>query len=296
MTRQRHVRMNHRDGFVEHAGVRLHYVDWGGEGSPVLLIHATGFHARLWDPYALRLRDRFRVIALDQRGHGDSTAPPEGPDGMAWDNAASDVHALITALDIAGCAVAGHSSGGTAAAVCAGRWPGDIGRLLLLDPVLPPHPNGGAPRSQEHPGRFAGARRRRGVWDSPTQFADTMRTREAFARWEPEFLRLYAEHGLCPREDGQWELKCSPELEAAVYERAMQQQPWPALERLTIPVRLIRATGGSPTPSDAAAHLPNCVASTLPTTHFIPQEASAAVQQVMDAWLASESAGPLIGF
>lgn len=284
--------MNPCDGFVDHAGVRLHYVDWGGDGPPVLFVHATGFHARLWDPYALRLRDRFRVLALDQRGHGDSTAPPEGPEGMAWEHAAADVHALITALGIQGCAAAGHSSGGAAVAVCAGRWPGTIARLLLIDPVLPPYPDGGAPRPDGggDERRFSGARRRRDLWGGPAQFAETMRTRTAFARWEPEFLRLYAEHGLRRREDGQWELKCRPEIEAAVYERAMRQRPWPALATLTAPVRLLRAVGeraNSPTPPDAAAHIPNCVESTLPTTHFIPQEASAAVQAAIDAWLLS---------
>lgn len=278
------------DGTIEHAGVRLHYVDWGGDGPPLLLVHATGFHARLWDPYALRLRGRFRVIALDQRGHGDSSIPPEGADGMAWEHATADVHALIGALGIAGCAAAGHSSGGAAVGSCAGRWPGDIGRLLLIDPVLPPYPSSGSPRPVRDEGRFSGARRRRDVWESPEEFAETMATRAAFARWEPEFLRLYAEHGLRRRQDGQWELKCRPEIEAAVYERAMLQQPWPALESLTIPVRLLRATGAnanSPTPVDAASHIPNCVESTLPTTHVIPQEASAAVQDVIDTWLAS---------
>src|SRR5215217_3855941 len=118
--RRRERAMEPTHGFVDTPTVRLHYVDWGGPGRPLLLVHATGFHARLWDPYVPGLSERFRVIALDQRGHGDSGRPV---DGFNWSHSADDAHALIVALGIEGCVAAGHSSGGTAIAVCAGRYP-----------------------------------------------------------------------------------------------------------------------------------------------------------------------------
>jgi lipase len=277
------------DGFVDAGDVRLHYVDWGGEGVPLVLVHATGFHARLWDPYAERLHERFRVIALDQRGHGDSGLPPGGTagDALAWTHLPDDAHALIRALGIAGCSAAGHSSGGTAVAVCAARYPGSIGRLLLIDPVLSGGTGAGTAERRAGNPMAERTRRRRAVWESPAQFAAAMRGRDIFARWRPEFLRLYAEHGLRRREDGAYELKCLPEVEAAMYDAAPRFNPWPELGRLAVPALLLRATlardGGSPTPPDAASRIPGCREVPVAATHFIPMEAPEAVLEALEA-------------
>jgi lipase len=265
------------DGFVETADVRLHYVDWGGDGPPLLLVHATGFHARLWDPYAQRLRGRFRVLALDQRGHGDSGQPRTG---MAWPSFAEDVAAVIAAIGIAGCYAAGHSSGGTAVGMCAGDHPGSIRRLMLIDAVLRDERRAGFPPAG--PNIMAErTRRRRAVWDSPHQFEQAMQGRPAFARWRPAFLSLYAHHGLRRRADGHYELKCPPAVEAAVYEGAMDNDPWPALGRVRVPVMLLRATltedGRTPLPPDTAARIPNCTDVPVAATHFIPMEEPEAV-------------------
>ena len=60
-------------------GLKLHYLDWGNEGAPALiLIHGTRDHARAWDWVAQTFRDRFHVIVPDLRGHGDSAWSPDG--------------------------------------------------------------------------------------------------------------------------------------------------------------------------------------------------------------------------
>src|SRR6516225_8004013 len=56
--------------------LRVHYLDWGGGGQPILFLHGGGLNAHTWDVLALMLRDRYRCIALDQRGHGDSEWSP----------------------------------------------------------------------------------------------------------------------------------------------------------------------------------------------------------------------------
>lgn len=266
-------------GFVETPDVRLHYVDWGGAaGRPVLLlVHATGFHARLWDPYIAALRDRMRVIALDQRGHGDSGPARNGYD---WQYPTEDVFALITALGIEGCHAVGHSAGGTAVATCAALHPGSIARLTLIDPVLRDDRGMGFPPDGANP-MAERTRRRRALWDSPAELEEAMRGRGAFARWQPEFLSAYAQHALRRREDGAHELKCSPETEARVYEGAIRYDPWPALARLTAPSTLLRATlvesGRVPLPAGSATRLPNCRDFPVSATHFIPMEAPEAV-------------------
>ncbi|HWN14695.1 MAG TPA: alpha/beta fold hydrolase, partial [Candidatus Dormibacteraeota bacterium] len=59
-------------------GITLHYLDWGpADAPPVLLLHGITGHARVWDHLAARLVPGHRVLALDQRGHGDSDPAPD---------------------------------------------------------------------------------------------------------------------------------------------------------------------------------------------------------------------------
>ena len=259
------------DGYVEVADARLHFLDWGGDGPPLVLVHATGFHAHMWDWYAARLGERFRVIALDQRGHGDSSQPATP---IAWAQFPDDLFALIAALGIEGCYAAGHSSGGFAVGVCAGRHPGTIREMVLIDPVLNARRDTSGP-GMENP-MAARTLRRRSAWESPRQFAAAMASRAAFAHWRPPFIDLYAEYGLRRRPDGHYELKCPPAIEAQVYAQSGSYDPWPALSRITAPTLLIRATAveGETTvlPVDAATRIPGCREQTSPTTHFIPME------------------------
>src|SRR5947209_10106848 len=66
------------DRYVELNGLPFHYLDWGNpQLPPLLLLHGGGLTAHTWDMSALLLRDRYHLIALDQRGHGDSGWTPE---------------------------------------------------------------------------------------------------------------------------------------------------------------------------------------------------------------------------
>ena len=58
--------------FIGADGVRLHALDWGGAGPPVLFLHGGRLTARTWDYVCLGLRSQVRAVALDMRGHGDS--------------------------------------------------------------------------------------------------------------------------------------------------------------------------------------------------------------------------------
>ena len=59
--------------FYESQGLRLHYVDWGNEAAPpLILVHGGLDHCRNWDAIARELQPHFHVVAPDLRGHGDS--------------------------------------------------------------------------------------------------------------------------------------------------------------------------------------------------------------------------------
>ena len=121
-----------RDRFVEANGVRLHYVDWGRpEQRPVLFLHGGSAHARWWDFVVSHLGSRFRCIALDLRGHGDSGWPPS-PD-YRLETHARDVAALVDALDLRDLALVGHSYGGFVSMVYAPEAAARLTALVIVD-------------------------------------------------------------------------------------------------------------------------------------------------------------------
>ncbi|MGH7857023.1 MAG: alpha/beta fold hydrolase, partial [Candidatus Binatia bacterium] len=150
-----------QDLFPTVNGVRLHVADWGGDGPPAVLLHATGFHARLWDPIARGLAPRFHVYALDARGHGDGDKPEGGYD---WSVLVADVIGVMDALGLRGALGVGHSLGATTTAGVAAERPDLYDRVVLLDVILFPREFRNLPE-EENPMAIA-ARKRREVWPS----------------------------------------------------------------------------------------------------------------------------------
>jgi pimeloyl-ACP methyl ester carboxylesterase len=207
-------------------GAELALLDWGGQGPLALLHHANGFCAGVLGLVAERLREHYRVVALDARGHGDSSHP-EGPAAYHWDRFAEDLVCLARELakqagtDRVGLGV-GHSFGGTSMLGAAARAPDLFGRLVLVDPVTPL-----AAPSRLDPARLSrssrlveGARRRTHVFDSRQAAWARWHGRSLFAQWDARALDLYAVHGLRERQDGRVELKCPGEVEATVFQNA----------------------------------------------------------------------------
>src|SRR5262245_38077605 len=96
---------------VEHDGLRIAALDWGGDGEPLLLLHPTGFCAGFFDPLARRLRNTYRPIGVDLRGHGGTDAPDERH-RFAYTRMAEDVVAVLDHLGVDHWAALGESGGG----------------------------------------------------------------------------------------------------------------------------------------------------------------------------------------
>ena len=94
-----------------------------------MLLHGLASNARIWDLTAPHLIDRFRVMALDQRGHGLS----DKPDRYAFDDVSGDVAALIDRLELDRPLVVGHSWGGNVAVQLAADYPGHARGIILVD-------------------------------------------------------------------------------------------------------------------------------------------------------------------
>ncbi|MBI3964763.1 MAG: alpha/beta hydrolase [Chloroflexi bacterium] len=107
----------------------LHYFDWGGDGQELILLHGLASNARIWDLVAPILAERFRVVALDQRGHGRS----EPADDYGFEAVAQDVEDVADLLCFDRPVVVGHSWGGNVALqYAATRRPPPTG-LVLVD-------------------------------------------------------------------------------------------------------------------------------------------------------------------
>ncbi len=113
-------------------------MDWGNPTAPTLiLIHGGKDHARSWDWVAQCLRDRYHVVALDLRGHGDS----EWATGSMYSlvDSVLDLDQLIRELDVPRVQLIGHSYGGAVAALYAGVYPERVEKLVAIEGLgVPP--------------------------------------------------------------------------------------------------------------------------------------------------------------
>lgn len=118
---------------VEANGARFHVAETGA-GQPLLLLHGWPEFWLTWEPVMTRLADRFRVIAPDLRGFGDSDKPagPFGPEDHA-----SDLLALLDKLAIGKIGVVGHDVGGAAMLPLARRAPERMAGIFFFDFVYP---------------------------------------------------------------------------------------------------------------------------------------------------------------
>ncbi|MET9604882.1 alpha/beta hydrolase [Streptomyces sp. NPDC006512] len=115
---------------VVREGVRLSCRDWGGPGPAVVLLHGLAGHAGEWDATASRLSPDFRVVALDQRGHGASERRPRDLSRAAY---VADVVTVLEELGLSRPVLVGQSMGGNTAMLTAAAHPGLIRGLVLVE-------------------------------------------------------------------------------------------------------------------------------------------------------------------
>src|SRR5213592_1719977 len=87
----------HKPGFLTVNNVKLHYLDWGGNGDTLLFLHGMGDTAHIYDALAPRFTNQFRVLGLTRRGHGESQVPESGYDTATR---VEDIRQFLDALNI----------------------------------------------------------------------------------------------------------------------------------------------------------------------------------------------------
>ena len=259
-------------------GMEIAALDWEGDGPVALLHHANGFCKGVWALVADALRARWRVVAIDARGHGDSSKP-EGRAAYAWHHFAEDLVGVSEQLAAErGAPIAlgiGNSFGGTSLIGAAARHSGLFERLLLVDPVIPPPPN--PTWTAAHPPHLRrlveGALRRRHHWPSRAVARAWCRQRALFADWRPEAIELYLLDAMFERPDGSLELKCPGAVEAAVFGGSADLDIFALARRVTVPTLFLWAAHGDfprPLYELVAASMRSARVETVACGHLVP--------------------------
>jgi pimeloyl-ACP methyl ester carboxylesterase len=237
----------HRDHVLHLHGQRFHYTEWGEPSAPpVLLLHGVTGHARTWDGEARALAERYRVLALDQRGHGDSDPAPDGD--YSTDSLVGDVAAFADALALPPVRLVGLSLGGRVAIAFAARHAAAVERLVVIDigPELPP---AGAGRVGM---LMAG---------SPERFASVedavAHARAGNPRYDDALLRHRVVHAVRPLPGGGYTWKYDRAIRDAV--RAGRWRDgldlWPLWKTLACPTVIVRGAESDILTGDIAGRM-----------------------------------------
>lgn len=223
-------------------GLRLHVLQSGPADAPALcFLHGGAAHAHWFDKVTPALVDRFHVVALDQRGHGESQWAE--PPAYGTEDFTDDLLGLMDRLGWQRMAVIGHSMGGHNAMAFSAWYPERVSALVIVDsrPAIP---------SQRLD--VMHTRGRRLPRAHPTQEAAVqafrLLPRETFA--EPAFLAHLARAGMMPRNGG-WGWRFDP----ATYGVRRPVDAWPLLSRIRAPTLIVRGGLSPVLPAEMAERL-----------------------------------------
>jgi len=119
-----------KSNLVHVNGIRLHYLDWGGDGQALIFLTGMGSSAYIFGGFAPLFADKFHVLALTRRGQGDSDYPETGYDA---DTLTEDIRQFMDALHIEKAILAGHSLAGVELTHFAATHPTRVEKLIYLD-------------------------------------------------------------------------------------------------------------------------------------------------------------------
>jgi pimeloyl-ACP methyl ester carboxylesterase len=262
---------------VEANGVALHFLEWGPPNAPVVcFLHGGSAHAHWFDRVITPLIGRGHVIALDQRGHGESAWPV--PAAYATEDFVADLLGVMDALGWRRLSLVGHSMGGHNAMAFSAWHPERVERLVVLDsrPAIPAERLGMMHRRGER-----GPRRHPSAAAAVAAFR--LLPRETVAA--PAFIAHLARASVVGR-DGGWISRFDPAANGV-------RQPhdlWPHLPRIAAPTLILRAALSPVLPAEMAESLRRAIPGSrlveLPGAyHHLPLDRPDAVAEALAHFL-----------
>ncbi len=265
---------------VEARGLRFHYVEWGApDAPPIVLLHGLSAMCRIWDHLAGALHDRYRLIELDQRGHGETSWPAE-PE-YSTDDYVGDLEAMVDAWGLERFILIGLSMGGMNAMAYAARHPERVTRLVAVD-IRPAFnvekrptakleqlvAENGHPTFEDLEAAFIG--RQMSNPNTPG-----------------ESIRHHVRHLYKQRPDGQWVAKHDPR----VSHHWRPRNRWDELPKVEAPVLIVRGGRSQVLPEEQAAKMRAAFANAELVTieesgHTVPEDAPQRFNEAVEAFLA----------
>ncbi|HVS14735.1 MAG TPA: alpha/beta hydrolase [Thermoanaerobaculia bacterium] len=227
--------------------LRLHYLDWGNDGKPTLvLVHGGRDHAHSWDWVARRLRADYHVVAPDLRGHGDSAWAIGGM--YALSDFVLDLAQLLEAIGAFPVTIVSHSLGGMVSLQYAGLYPERVEKLVAIEGLGPP-----PAMLAEWSERAIDERLRRWIADmqglaarAPKRYPSVEeaanRMQEVNSFLSEEQARHLTIHGVARNEDGSYSWKFDNYVRTGPPFRFDVEEVHELWGRITCPTLLLRGT------------------------------------------------------
>ena len=222
------------DVMVTCNGMNFHYLDWGNEGAPVmLLLHGLRGHCRSWDDVATRFCGDYRILALDQRGRGETDWAARGD--YSTNAFVADIEEFCYTVGIEKFTLVGHSMGGRNSMAFAGRNPGMLEKLVIVDIGPDIQPEGSARITRE-------------LVEVPQEF-DSFDTQFEYMNQQNRFasepvLRRRLKYASTELPNGKIGWRYDPEIRAQRRDGTGAPPPdlWEPLSRITCPTLIIRGS------------------------------------------------------
>lgn len=230
--------------FVTVNGVRLHYVEWGEAANPVIvMLHGASSNCHNWDFMCRSLADDYHILAIDQRGHGDSGRPASGYHPADY---AADLAAFREAMGLERIFLIGHSMGGRVALLHTAQSGSPVAGLVLVD-CGPSAPRAGLERITQ------------AITSAPDSFADEQ---EAYAyikmlrpRYSHETLQNRVSHALLRREDGRLAWKYDRDALLQSIHGSVGVDWWDCLAKVPCPTLVVRGAESDILPQEIARRM-----------------------------------------
>ena len=266
-------------------GLRFHYLEWGEPGNPtMLLLHGFAQTCHSWDFIALTFSDRFRVISMDQRGHGDTDWAPDrdySPEAHQ-----KDTHAFVQAIGLDDFVLIGLSMGGRNALTYAAHHPERVKAVVIVDAAPETLRAGG-----ENIRRFV---QQEDELDSVEEFVERVLVYNP--RRSPEQVRGSIMHNLKQLPNGKWTWKYDKLLRSSDQrwrsDPALTDRLWGYVESLQPPTLVVRGAKSdliaSQTAEEMHRRIPNGTLATVEGAgHLVPGDNPAGFERAVAEFLGS---------
>jgi len=271
------------DELIQLRGLRFHYREWPSatpNAQVLVLLHGYTGHARSWDEFAAAMSTRFRVLALDQRGHGEIQWAPATAYGTT--EMVQDTQAFVQAMGLKDFLLLGLSMGGIVAIGYSGLAPPELERLVIVD-IAPEIAASGLQRIQQNVARSD-------VFDSREAAFERAHKDNPIPPQAHQRRRVY--ESLMRTDDGSWTYRYDPALRdtSNPRERTSAADGWKLVENINVPTLLLRGELSNILDRDVAEKMVDTLqdgklGEIEGSGHSVPLDKPDEFLQAVDAWL-----------